>query len=84
MKYHITHQRNANDVQTINARTTLYFNSFLPSVIREWNNMLDNDKYVDSVDSFKRQISRNKTPVPKYFYTGGKNLQILHTRLRTG
>ena len=59
--------RNANDVQTINARTALYFNSFLPSVIHEWNNIPDYDKYVDSIDSFKRQISRNKTPVPKYF-----------------
>ena len=39
--------RNANDVQNINARTALYFNLFLPSVIREWNNIPDNDKYVD-------------------------------------
>ena len=76
--------RNANDVQTINARTALYFNSFLPSVIREWNTLSENDKYVDSVDSFKRQISRNKTAVPKYFFTGSRKLQILHTRLRTG
>ena len=76
--------RNANDVQTINARTALYFNSFLPSVIRQWTNIPDTDKYVGSVDSFKRQISRNKTPVPKYFYTGSRKLQILHTRLRTG
>ena len=60
--------RNANDVQTINARTALYFNSFLPSVIREWNTIIENDKYVDSIDSFKRQISRNKTTVPKYLY----------------
>ena len=57
--------RNANDVQTINTRTALYFNSFLPSVVREWNNTPDNDKYVESADSFKRQISWNKTPVPK-------------------
>ena len=49
--------RNANDVQTINARTALYFNSFLPSVIRERNNIPDTDKYVDSVDSFERQCS---------------------------
>ena len=75
--------RNANDVQTINARTALYFNSFLPSVIREWNTLPENDKYVDSIDSFKRQISRNKTAVPKYFYTGSRKLQILHTMLRT-
>ena len=45
--------RNANDVQTINTRSALYFNSFLPFAIREWNNISDNDKYVDSVDSFK-------------------------------
>ena len=76
--------RNANDVQTINARTALYFNSFLPSVIREWNTLPENDKYVDSIDSFKRQINRNKTAVPKYFYTGSRKLQILYTRLRTG
>ena len=75
--------RNANDVQTINARTALYFNSFLPSVIRQWNNIPDTDKYVDSVDSFKRQLSRNKTQVPKYFYTGIRKLQNLHTRLLT-
>ena len=76
--------RNANDVQTINAKTALYFNSFLPSVIRQWNNIPDNDKYVESVDSFNRQISRNKTLIPKYFYTGSRKLQILHTRLRIG
>ena len=76
--------RNANDVQTINARTALYFNSFLPSVIREWNTLSENNKYVDSINSFKRQISRNKTAVPKYIYTGSRKLQILHTRLRTG
>ena len=74
---------NANDVQTINARTALYFNSFLPSVIREWNTLSEYDKYVESIDSFKRQISRNKTAVPN-FYTGSRKLQILHTRLRTG
>ena len=31
--------RNSNDIQTIPARTNLYYNSFLPSVIREWNNL---------------------------------------------
>ena len=75
---------NANDVQTVKARTALYFNSFLPSVIREWNSMPENCKYVDSIDSFKRQISRNKTTVPKYLYTGSRRLQFLHTTLRWG
>ena len=73
--------RNANDAQTINARTALYFNSYQPSVIREWNTIPENDKYVDSIDSFKRQISRNKIAVSKFFFTGSRKLQILHTRL---
>ena len=68
--------RNANDVQTINARTALYFNSFLPSVLREWNTLPENVEYLDSIDSFKRQKSRNKTAVPKYFYTGSRKLQF--------
>ena len=31
--------RNANDLQTIDARTTLYFNSFLSSTVRDWNSL---------------------------------------------
>ena len=46
--------RNASDGWTIHARTALYFNSFLPFVIREWNTLPENDKYVDSIYSFKR------------------------------
>ena len=31
--------RNADDIRTIHARTSLYSNSFLPSTIRDWNNL---------------------------------------------
>ena len=31
--------RNVNDLQTLHANTQYYFNSFLPSVIREWNEL---------------------------------------------
>ena len=31
--------RNAQNIHTVNTRTTQYFNSFLPSSIREWNNL---------------------------------------------
>ena len=68
--------RNSNDSQTID-ETTQYYNSFcdhLPDV--EANES-------DSVNSFKRFLNQNKTPVPKYYYTGSKKAQILHTRLRT-
>ena len=39
--------RNSNDLQTIDARTTLYYNSFLPSTVRAWNNVHDEAKQSD-------------------------------------
>ena len=62
--------------QTIYTRTALYHNSFLPSTIRDWNN-LKQDRLVMLIPSNKRER------VPKYFYNGSRRGQMLHTRLRT-
>ena len=75
--------RNANDLQTVNARTTLYYNSFLPSTIRAWNNLPSEAQQLESVNSFKFFLIKENVPVPKYFYIGKRKAQILHTRLRT-
>ena len=76
--------RNANDLKSVNSRTTQYFNSFLPSVIRDWNSLPCADRNVETIDSFKRHLNQHRATVPKYFYTGNRKLQILHTRLRLG
>ena len=73
--------QNSNDLQTIDARTNQY--SFLPSAVRSWNNLPVAAKESDSINSFKRFLNQNKTPVPKYYYMGNRKAQILHTRLRT-
>ena len=65
------------------SRTTQYFNSCLPSVIREWNDLLLDIKDSDSVSIFKRQLKERNRFVPKYYSVGNRKLQILHTRLRT-
>ena len=75
--------RNADNIQSIHARTNLYFQSFLPSVVRKWNDLSDEAKRSSSVTSFKNYLNRNRTSIPKYFYTGNRKTQILHTRLRT-
>ena len=75
--------RNADNLQPIHARTNLYFQSFLPSVARKWNDLSDEAKRSSSVTSFKNSLNRNRTSIPKYFYTGNRKTQILHTRLRT-
>ena len=76
--------RNSNDIQTILARTNLYYNSFLPSVIKEWNNLPLDVRNSDSPNSFKRRLNDKDRYIPKYYYSGNRKLQILHTRLRTG
>ena len=57
-----------------------YFNSFLPSTIRAWNNLTVKIQQADSLRSFKSNLNL-KSP-PKYFYAGTRLGQILHARLR--
>lgn len=75
--------RNADDFLTINCRTQLYYSSFIPSVVRDWNSLPDQAKQISSLHSFKSYFNRGRTRVPKYFYYGKRKLQVLHMRLRT-
>ena len=64
--------------------TSQYFHSFLPSAISDWNNLTDDTRNADTVESFKRKIHENTVVIPKHYYTRSHQLQILHTRIRTG
>ena len=75
--------RNSEQYQTIDAKYQLYYNSFLPSTIREWNTLGNTVQSWPSVSSFKKKMS-TRQPVPNYYYlTGSRNEQILHARIRT-
>ena len=76
--------RNSNNIQTIRAKTNQYNNSFLPSTIRDWNNLPVEAKQANTLSSFKYFLKKEKKQVPKYYYHGNRKSQILHTRLRTG
>ena len=75
--------RNSNDIYPINARTTLYYHSFLPSSVRAWNDLSEAATQTESVNAFKTFLNKDRIPVPKHYYRGKRKLQILHTRLRT-
>ena len=49
--------RNAHNIQTLDSRTTQYFNSFLSSSIREWNNLSLDVRNSDSIIIFKRKLN---------------------------
>ena len=72
--------RNANNLQTITTRTNLYYQSFLPSTIKSWNNLPIEIKQADTVNSFKNHLIK-KQPVPKYYYVG--NRRVVAVALRT-
>ena len=77
--------RNANNLQTVETRTRQYYNSFLPSVIWEWNILSEETRNASSINAFKSRLDQNVIvpEMPKYFYIGDRRLQMLHTRLRT-
>ena len=74
--------RNASNLTLIPARTSLYFSSFLPSVVREWNNLPLQTRQAPSTSVFKNSICKTNQ-VPKYYYFGKRWPQSIHTRLRT-
>ena len=75
--------RISNNIHLVNARTSLYFNSFPPSAVCDWNNISDEHRNVDSVMAFKNFLGRDKPVVPKHYLFGNRKEQILHTRIRT-
>ena len=76
--------RNVDNIQAITCRTSLYANSFLPSVIQDWNRLPLEVRENNSLRNFTNYLNQDKSSVPKYFYAGTRKAQILHTRLRTG
>ena len=53
--------QNSNDLQTLKARTSLYYHSFLSTAIRGWNNLSKEVKSCDSINSFKNRLKNLKT-----------------------
>ena len=58
-------------------------NLFLPSTISEWNSLPLHLRDAPTLESFKQKLNAGKIRKPKYFYSGTRQLQIMHCRLRT-
>ena len=71
------------DLQALHANTHCYFNSFLPSVIREWNELSQPIRNSTSLSFFKYKLNSGATNPTSYYFEGKRLGQIYHTRLRT-
>ena len=75
--------RKSSDLLTLHASSQLYFNSFLPSVIREWNELPEITRELPSIATFKHELNSDTMKIPIYYFDGNRIGQIYHVRLRT-
>ena len=77
--------RNNSDLTTINARTQIFKNSFIPSSITMWNSLPIDIRNVESIEHFKSLLKKHifkPFDVPSFYLTGNRRLSLLHARLR--
>ena len=53
--------RNANNIEIVLANSQLYYNSFLPSVIRSWNELPQEIRDSYDITSFKRHLKEYRS-----------------------
>ena len=77
--------RDSHNIRPIQTRTQLYYmyKSFLPSSIRDWNDLPLTARNSPSLSSFKSQLNKDNMKMPNYYNVGNRTLQIYHLRLRT-
>lgn len=63
-------------------RTTSYYNNFLPSIIKTWNELPQDTKDCSSVASFKSNLNKNLPKKNKLFDHGPRRESIIHCQLR--
>ena len=69
--------RNANNVYNTACMTNLYKNSFLPSVVDEWNLLPQQIRNLESVSNFKHYLNIGKPNPNKLFFVGKRRFQML-------
>ena len=74
--------RNARNISTLRSYTNLHYDSFLPTAIREWNNLSEEIRNSQTFPIFKSKLYANRRRPPSYFNYGPRTLQALQTRLR--
>ena len=75
---------NSEDFAIPVTRTATYYNSFLPTALRDWNVLSPDNRNAPTRNSFEYTLRNNQVLVPKYFDSlhVSRIAQILHNRIR--
>jgi hypothetical protein len=76
--------RSKKDIDTPYARIDAHKFSFLPSTIKDWNNLPIKTKEAKSINAFKHAITKTKDKPPPLYYMGCRWTNAQHARLRIG
>lgn len=71
-----------NNAPLIHCRSSLYKDSFLSSVICDWNSLPESTRASRSLHCFKHNLRSNSLKPRSYYSVGSRIGQLLHTRLR--
>ena len=69
------------DYKYIRSNTQLHYTSFLPSVVRDWNE-LPHIRNAPSISAIKRSLNSTINCVPLFYLDGKRISQIYHVRQR--
>ena len=72
--------QNSSDLQTLHR---LYYTSFLPSAVRDWNELREQTRHSSSLNIFKNRLKPKLITPPRYYNRSKRLGQIYHARLRT-
>ena len=76
--------RNRQDYIEPRCRLELYKRSFFPSSISLWNSLQIEIRAIDSLNSFKKVISKEVSKVPSHYLSGERKWSVVHARIRNG
>ena len=74
--------RNSSDLQTFHTDFRLYYTSFLPSAVRDWNELPEQTRNPPSLNIFRKRL-KSDLIIPRFYNAGKRIGQIYHARLRT-
>ena len=74
--------RNAQNLKSVQANFQLYYKFCLPSVTRDWNELMEELRNIPTLSSFKRHLDSDLNAIPKLFFDGKRLGRIYHARLR--
>ena len=68
---------------TVHTHSRHYYTSFLPSAVRDWNELPEQTHNSPSLIIFKNRLKPKLITPPRYYNTGKRLGQIYYARLRT-